>query len=274
MNKANKVKAIYFDVDDTLFSTNTFHTTAIHKAMNEILKMLRNQFKLPLPINKTEAKIIVDETYNDFKVGHRELFKLVLRRLNFQYGANLDEMTMAILEAKAIHIYDKDTHLNLEKDNDVINVLFELKDRGYELGIITNGSGLWQAFKYNKLDLYEHFKPKNVFISEVVGIKKPNPQIFKTVMKKSNLEDYFAIYVGDDPCNDIKAASMARMITVYVKTRDGENKNSKVTTKPCFVVNRLNNLPNIIDRRKCRAFVKPNSCKHRQCPFFKKNDMQ
>ncbi|WP_083979008.1 HAD hydrolase-like protein [Bacillus alveayuensis] len=60
--------------------------------------------------------------------------------------------------------------------------MFYLKDlkKTYKLGIITNGKASEQREKIAKLHLFELFTEREIFISEEMGLEKPQIEAFHT----------------------------------------------------------------------------------------------
>ena len=86
-------------------------------------------------------------------------------------------------------------------------------ERGYGLGIITNGSQKSQELKISKLNLSRWVKV--VAISEVVGYKKPQREIFQWASDRLNVKAEECLFVGDNYDVDIVGANLAGMSSLY-----------------------------------------------------------
>ncbi|WP_175991388.1 HAD family hydrolase [Bacillus sp. Marseille-Q1617] len=102
------------------------------------------------------------------------------------------------------------------------HVLSTLKREGYYLGLITNGRVDLQTSTIEALKIAPFFDI--ILISESFGIKKPDPRIFKHALNQLGVEPSSAVYVGDHPINDVKAAKQCGMKGIWRKTAhwDGE----------------------------------------------------
>lgn len=97
------------------------------------------------------------------------------------------------------------------------NVIFEnsvplletLKERGYKLGVITNGPAYLQNHKMDTSGLRPYCDI--VIVSGDLGVHKPDPEIFKITAQRLGLDPSECVYVGDHPVNDIKGALDAGM---------------------------------------------------------------
>ena len=76
-----------------------------------------------------------------------------------------------------------------------------LKNRGYTLGLITDGRSLTQRNKIHALGLERFISPELIFISEEVGSDKLSGVAFRRIMEICGAEEGY-IYIGDNPQKD------------------------------------------------------------------------
>lgn len=88
-------------------------------------------------------------------------------------------------------------------------LLGELKNRGYIVGVITNGPSMLQNHKMDTSGLRKYCDI--VVVSGDVGVHKPDPQLFIYTAQKLGLIPQECTYVGDHPVNDIQGALDAGM---------------------------------------------------------------
>ena len=88
-------------------------------------------------------------------------------------------------------------------------LLKELKDRGYIVGVITNGPSYLQNHKMDTSGLRQYCDI--VVVSGDVGVHKPDPALFTYTADKLGLKTEECVYVGDHPINDIQGALAAGM---------------------------------------------------------------
>ena len=88
-------------------------------------------------------------------------------------------------------------------------VMKELKDRGYIVGVVTNGPSYLQNHKMDTSGLRQYCDI--VVVSGDVGVHKPDPELLRYTAKLLNLDCSECIYVGDHPINDIRCAIEAGM---------------------------------------------------------------
>ena len=94
-------------------------------------------------------------------------------------------------------------------------VLRALSDRGYALGIITNGPVANQEGKIHALGLSKWMKA--VVVSQAVGLEKPDPAIFHLACRRLEVAPEEAWHVGDHPQNDVIGARRAGLGEVWVR---------------------------------------------------------
>lgn len=90
-----------------------------------------------------------------------------------------------------------------------IPLLKELKDRGYTVGVITNGPAYLQNHKMDTSGLRPYCDI--VVVSGDVGVHKPDPALFTYTADKLGIAPEECAYVGDHPVNDIQGALGAGM---------------------------------------------------------------
>ncbi len=93
--------------------------------------------------------------------------------------------------------------------------LLALKAR-YTMGILTNGSIINQSRKIKRAQLDTLFSSDRIHISEQYQLAKPDPRIFQRILEEEGLQPEQLLYVGDDPVNDILAASALGIRTCWV----------------------------------------------------------
>jgi putative hydrolase of the HAD superfamily len=88
-----------------------------------------------------------------------------------------------------------------------------LQQRGYRLGIVTNGKTVVQNATLDAIDLRHYFGP--VIISEAAGVRKPDPRIFHLALSRLQTRPHNAVFVGDHPQADVDGARNAGLHAVW-----------------------------------------------------------
>ena len=98
--------------------------------------------------------------------------------------------------------------------NGVKEVLEELSNR-YSLAIVTNGRARCQNAKIDYLGIRHLFQV--IIISEEFGAKKPDPKIFEACLNELGCGASNAIFIGDNPQNDLEPAKKLGMKVIWVR---------------------------------------------------------
>jgi len=84
-------------------------------------------------------------------------------------------------------------------DIDVVNLIIELRDKGYKTGLLTNTSSDELTPLMEKNGLFGLFD--KVVISGDVGIAKPDPKIYYLIMKYMEIEPEHTFFTDDSQAN-------------------------------------------------------------------------
>lgn len=119
---------------------------------------------------------------------------------------------------------------------DVEPVLKKLQEV-YQLALVSNGAPDLQREKLEGSKLGPYFDI--VVVSGEVGIGKPDPRIFATVLERLGVSAGMAIMVGNSLNSDIAGAQQVDLKAVWLNRDKKENNNS---VRPDYEINNLNEL--------------------------------
>jgi putative hydrolase of the HAD superfamily len=120
-------------------------------------------------------------------------------------------------------------------------MLNELKQKGYLLGIITNGRGQFQARAIDGLGIRDYFDV--ILISEVEQVRKPQVEIFQRALNRLGVAAFDSVFVGDHPEADIAGAKGAMMKTIWKS-----NSSWTEAKEADAVINELNEIPSVLEQ--------------------------
>lgn len=206
----SSLQAILFDVDDTLFSTTGFAAKARRNAV-------RAMIEYGLDATEEVAMAELAEVLKEFSSNYDHHFDKLLIRLSGQ--AKVPARRAMIVSAGVV-AYHNTKFEGLSPFPDVIPLLDGLKSAGVQLGVITHGWTSKQSEKLIRLGLaMEYFPSEQVFVSDTVGINKPNPKLYAHALQSMGLREVpeQVMYVGDNPANDIAPPQSLGMKTVWCK---------------------------------------------------------
>lgn len=202
-----RLKAILFDIDDTLFSTSEF---ARHARGNAVRAMIQAGLDLPEEVVLKE----LDEVLTEFSSNYEHHFDKLLQRLR---PSSLARVNPALIVAAGVAAYHDTKFRELAPFDDVYPLFEDLKRAGVRIGVITHGWTVKQAEKLVRLKLVPYLDPRAVFISDQIGISKPNPKLYQTALNDLCLSAPEVMYVGDSLEHDIAPPQSIGMITVWAR---------------------------------------------------------
>ncbi|WP_261381427.1 HAD family hydrolase [Paenibacillus cremeus] len=215
----NKVDTVIFDLDQTLLDKN-----------QSLLNFANYQYE-----QSSLVRFIPNK--QDFIVKFSELNNIVMPKEE--------------VYEKLVHIFNIDKSLHAELLNDLDNnfhvysvgfpglheMLKTLKERGYKLGIITNGRDFYQRNKISALGISDYFN--EIVTSGAVNIKKPDHAIFRIVLNNLQSSSERSVFIGDSLKADVIPAKELGMFTI-LKSNDSSS------TVPDAICDDLTKIPNII----------------------------
>jgi putative hydrolase of the HAD superfamily len=225
------VRAIFFDIDDTLYPTTEFTRQAYQNSIEAMVN-------LGLKMSPSALLQELQEVLAEFTSNYPFHFDKLLLRIPQEtyHGIN-----RAILVASAVAAYHDTKHSLLKPYPDALQILQNLSGRNLIRGVITAGLEVKQAEKLVRLNVYSYLTPDAIFISDQIGISKPNPKIYQYVCNTLQLKPEEIVYIGDNPDSDIDPANQVGMITVRIR-REGKYYHVEGKTKPRYQVSHFDEL--------------------------------
>ena len=215
-----EIQHIFFDLDHTLwdFEKNSnltfeqlFKTHNIQLELNDFLSTYS-------PINFDYWKLYREERISKEKLRYGRL-KDSFDALNYVVNDDL----IHLLSEEYINILPSNNYLF-----DGTIELLEYLHPKYELHIITNGFEEVQDLKLEKSGIKKYFD--KIITSESVGVKKPNPKVFKFALEKALAKPENSIMVGDNLEADIIGAINCGISSIHFNLHDEKYSNKKYTS--------------------------------------------
>ncbi len=130
-------------------------------------------------------------------------------------GLGIDDPALATECAIA---YDRNRRELLELWPGALDLLGDLRARGYKLGMITNGFAETHREKISLLALERAFD--EILIADEVGMLKPDPRIFRLAAERLGVAPERCAMVGDRFDRDVVGARDVGMFTIWMNVRD------------------------------------------------------
>lgn len=214
------IKSIFFDLDHTLWD--------FEKNSELSFKKIFKKYTITINFEKfIEAYIPINFKYwKLYRNG--EISKEFLRYNRLKEVFNLFDYE---IDDKIINNISHDYIEFLPENNKLmdgaIEILEYLKPK-YRLFIITNGFREVQDKKLKNSKIKHYFEA--IYDSESVGVKKPDPKIFKHALKDSGSNANESLMVGDNYEADVLGAKKLRINTLHFVAHGEEihNKNETI----------------------------------------------
>jgi putative hydrolase of the HAD superfamily len=232
-----KLRALFFDVDDTIYSSTDFAAAARRQAMQAMIRA-------GLRIDEQTLLEELDEVIAEFGSNDNRHFDKLLRR--FPPEAIPPGGSLFIVGAGVI-AYHQCKNNSFTPYEDALEVMRRLRDKGLRLGIVSAGIAMKQAEKILRLGLLPMIRPEHVFITEEVGIAKSNTKIYAMACRAIGVPPRECGYVGDNPAVDIDVPSRIGMHT-FVSRRGGKYDNAPGSADPEHVIHNFWDLLDILEK--------------------------
>lgn len=217
--------AIFFDIDDTLFSTSVFADKARRSAVDAMIRA-------GLRADRNDAMRELEDVIAEFSSNYGGHFDKVIDRLGPE---STEGSNRAVIVAAGVVAYHGTKWRELKVYDDVYEVLRWLADKPLVRGIISAGITIKQAEKLVRLEVLEFLTPAAIFFTDQVGFSKPNPKLYRRVLQRLKLQPDRCLYVGDNPTHDIDPCNREGWSTVRIR-RSGRHATEEGQTQPGFEI--------------------------------------
>jgi len=196
------LKAVYFDIDDTLYDTSSFARLARKAALGVMIEA-------GLPLKQEEAYALLRNIIDEKGSNYDKHFNVLTEKV---FGEE-----KPLLIALGVITYHNVKFALLRPFPQTIPTLMYLKGKGYHLGVISNGLTIKQWEKLIRLGIHHFFD--EVITSEEVGFQKPDIEIFREALNRMGCKPKNSVMVGDKFKEDIIGALNAGMSAILVNPK-------------------------------------------------------
>jgi len=197
--KKSEIKAIVFDIGGVL-ALGRYAKVPVrgHKEIG-VHKFIANKLKMSLD----QYFDSIDTLYAESMTGKRsekQLLKFISKNLKTTPN-------------KLKKLYEIDYNKRFKQNKELYSVAFKLKKQGYKIAIL---SDQWQL-SHRVLAPKKYMKKFNkVIISCQVGLRKPDPEIYKLLLKKLKLKPKQIVFIDNQDWNLVPAKKLG-MKTILFK---------------------------------------------------------
>ncbi len=200
--------ALFFDVDDTLYNQQE----PLEKAVYTVFPDLKNIDMDKLYVDRNKYSDEVFEKSCKGEITMEEMYIYRSSKAFLEQGIEISDENALKIQ----HEYGKNQK-NIKISNTMEKILDYCIHNNIFIGIITNGSYEHQKNKIENLGLYKWFSEENIFISEKIGIRKPDKGIFDIAKSNANTDNVY--YIGDSFKNDIEGSKNAGWNAIWINKR-------------------------------------------------------
>lgn len=187
-----KIKAIVFDIGDVLALSkqplkkykNRNHHLGIHESIAKKLNISLDQYFDS--IDTTYTKSI------EGKISKKQAMETLSKNLN-------------ISKKELIKIYSRAYIREFKQNKELLKRAFKLKRLGYKIAVL---SDQWFLSKEALMPKKIYKKFNVVAVSCDVGIRKPNPKIYKLAVKKLKLAPQKILFIDNQKWNIVPAKKL------------------------------------------------------------------
>ncbi|MFE6074507.1 HAD family hydrolase [Paenibacillus sp. NPDC057886] len=210
----NAPKAIFFDVDDTLYD----HLQPLKGALQEVLGLpddfpygeAYHHFRYYSDwLSAQEDLSAVPEPEAVERMRHRR-FELTMA----EFGHPLQSGQAEELQAQYLS-----RQFQIEPFEGAYELIRRLLAEGHTVGLITNGEGNHQQRKLEALDVFNLIPEERIFISGTLGYAKPDRRLFDHVSRRTGSDSDSSYYIGDSWRNDVVGAVDAGWKVIWFNHR-------------------------------------------------------
>jgi putative hydrolase of the HAD superfamily len=240
------VRAVLFDFGHTLVD---FHRTqeALLAAYEQIRARVEAVAYMEVPelldlVERVAGGVdrLVEESYEQGRL--EELDQATLLRESFSaIGFDLPDDVIRHI----VHLDHSAYSNSMVVESEVLAALEQLRRDGFRMGLVSNVSLIPELMRADleRLGLAP-LLDASVFSSEV-GVRKPDPRIFRQALDRMGVDSAAAVFVGDRLYDDVGGAQAVGMRAVQTRQFRREEDPSAA---PDAVIEHLRELPGVLER--------------------------
>ena len=249
MTVNNQIEGIIFDLGSTLIYFDGEWSQVIPEAVSNMVVSLR---EAGLEI---EAEAFASRFHAELAAYYREretefieyttlyLLKNTIAEMGLQAPPH------GVLE-KSLEMFYSVTQSHWRVESDAQTTLETLRERGYRLGMISNaGDDADVQALVDKAGVRPYFDM--IVTSAAEGIRKPNPEIFRKLLRFWEMAPDRVVMVGDSLGADILGANNAGIYSIWITRRADTpaNRAHRDTIQADATVDSLREIPDLIAKK-------------------------
>lgn len=228
-----KTSGIIFDLDDTLYDQQLpFYRT---------VQLLFPACAWPIEDIYKQSRHYSDQLWPAYCAGDISLHEVRIRRIQMAF----QDYGLTLFDDPAAHFQEQYERqlASITLFKEAVPLFTLLREKGYLLGIITNGPIEHQLSKIRRLGLLEWFDRDRILISDEIGTAKPEQEIFQHYSKHIGIAPPQLIYIGDSWQNDVVPSIESGWRSIWLNHRGRQPATSH---HPLGTIDSLDMIPNLL----------------------------
>lgn len=191
------IKAVIFDIDNTLYSYEHSHEYGMRSLAAYCNRVFGVSAEETEECYKRANKIMMGRIGSETAAMHNRLMRMQC----------MLELWDKPLFPHTVNMYDRYWNASIEHSlisPGIIRFMQKLKERGIRIGI---GTDMTAHIQYRRLE-FLNLSPYIDFIvtSEEAGVEKPTPHLFELCVEKAGVPAGECAFIGDNLTKDVKGA--------------------------------------------------------------------
>lgn len=196
------MKAVLFDLDGTLLDRRA-----------SLFEFVRWQAQGMLKTEVSDVELFIKRFLELDRNGHvwkDEVYKTLINEFSIN-GWSVNELLTS---------YELSFCAFSKPMEGAINAVTALKEMGQKIALVSNGKTPFQERNFNALGISHLFDV--VLVSEAVGLRKPEKEIFRLACELLSVKEIDAVFVGDSVESDIYGANNAGLYSVFIPSIENQ----------------------------------------------------
>ncbi len=211
------IKAVFFDIDNTLYDYDDMHRLA----MQHIVTYAEKRWKLSEQTVRQGVQKAMDDLTVSLGVDNASSHNRLIRFARFLEQQGIYDYVGAVEMAE---MYWNSFFAHMQPEKGLLQFMDQLKSSGIRIGIGTNMTAYVQYLKLRALGVLPY--ADILVTSEDAGAEKPNPAFFACCLHRAGVRPEECIFIGDSQKHDIEGALHAGMHAVWYSRGQGIEKNT------------------------------------------------
>ena len=231
------IKALIFDLDNTLYNYDAAHEAAFG--------VLRGYARKTLELSEPDFRAVYDNVMDEQITRSGGAYAAIHNRM-IRFQMILERIGKPILYAPEMSDLYWDAFLNACVPVPGVRETLEALREKYAIGVGTNMTADYQFRKLQKLGLLNLID--FMASSEEVGAEKPEKRLFDECAKKARCAASECVFVGDSLSHDVRGATNAGMRAVWISPPPGHAETPKPAPDGVPRIAGVSELPGLLQR--------------------------